>query len=98
MPRIRDEEVFVRAFTDGLATKDYFGFAAAKDGSEYIGFKFGESLLLAVLDDSMLVVCKKRAEEIYEKRKCPKCGKSPCRCSGAGKKHYFGTIQLDPIN
>ena len=138
MPRIRNEEVFLRAFTDGIASKDFFGFASAKDGANYIGFKFGEGLLLPCLDDQMLVLSKKRAEELDDARKCPKCGKlpcacknetqdgvcpvcgqkpcvcggddkkpqvcskcgqSPCQCGGeVGKKHFFGTIQLDPVD
>ena len=135
MPRIRNEEVFIRALTDGIATKDYFGFAAAREGDELIGFKFGEAMLLAALDDSMLVLSKKRAQELDDKRKCPKCGhypcackspdpenkpcpvcgkspcmckvppsvcpkcgKSPCQCTGGSKRHYFGTIQLDPLD
>ena len=137
MPRIRSEEVFIRALTDGVATKDYFGFAAAREGDELIGFKFGEAMLLAALDDSMLVLSKAKAQELEDKRKCPKCGsypcvcksegggagghevckvcghsqctcggskvcpkcgKSQCQCSGSDKKHYFGTIQLDPLD
>ena len=136
MPRILNEEVFVRAFTDGVVAKEYFGFAAAKEGDEYIGFKFGEGMLLGALDDSMLVLSKKKSEELDEKRKCPKCGLYPCGCQtkcgedgdktrcpvcgkdvehctcpkppkgGAGsatgtgveKKHYFGTVKLDPLD
>ena len=136
MPRIRNEEVFIRALTDGVATKDYFGFAAAREGDELIGFKFGEAMLLAALDDSMLVLSKKKAQELDKKRKCPTCGLYPCRCrskgsnvggkalcpvcgqelehcicpkpakggnvpatgSGSEKKHYFGTVNLDPLD
>jgi len=139
MPRIRDEETFIQAFTAGIATKEYFGYAEGMDPKEksVLGFRFGESVLLPALDDSMLVISKKKALELDEKRKCPKCGqfpcvcksgepdkqtavcqkcgnnpctclgkqtvcpkcgKSPCQCVDAAKKHYFGTIELDPLD
>lgn len=92
LPRIRAEEVFVKAFTDGLATTEYFGFAAGKDGDAYIDFKFGEGLLLPQLDESMVVIAKSRAQELDAARRCPACGKikSACACGqsqpGAGPK------------
>ena len=81
MPRVLNEDVFVRALTDGVVVKDYFGFVEAKDGEEYVGFKFGEPILVPALNDSMLVVSKKKAEELDEMRKCKKCGKYPCSCA-----------------
>jgi hypothetical protein len=81
MPRVQSEDVFIRAFTDGVATRDYFGFAEAKDDDGYVGFKFGEPMLIPALNDSMLLVSKKKAEELDEIRKCKKCGKYPCSCA-----------------
>lgn len=134
MPRLLNEEVFLRAFTDGVGSKDYFGYAAGKEGDSYLGFKFGEGMLLAALDDQMLAVSKKRAIELDEARKCPDCGQYPCKCQSKGgggkalcpvcgkeldkctcqkptqggngdvptdsadKRHYFGTVNLDPLD
>ncbi|MBO7654443.1 MAG: hypothetical protein J6U40_05925, partial [Kiritimatiellae bacterium] len=138
MPRLRNEDVFLRAVTDGVTGKEYFGFAAGKDGETYLGFSFGETMLLPSLNDQMLVLSKTKAQEEDAKRQCPKCGhypcscskegdqsgensglcpvcgkrpcvcggrsqvcpkcgKHPCQCSG-GKRHYFGTVQLDPLD
>ena len=126
--------MFLRAFTDGVGSKDYFGYAAGKEGDSYLGFKFGEGMLLAALDDQMLAVSKKRAIELDEARQCPKCGQYPCKCQSKGgggkalcpicgkeldkctcqkppqggngdvptdsadKRHYFGTVNLDPLD
>lgn len=80
MPRILDEDVFVRALTDGVGAKDYFGYVEAKDNEKYIGFKFGEPILVTQLVDSMLVVSRQKAEELDELRKCKDCGRYPCIC------------------
>lgn len=81
MPRIRDEQTFIQTFASGVASRDYFGYAEGVDGNEYVGFRFGERILLPALNDSMVVISKKKAEEIDERRKCPTCGQHPCVCT-----------------
>ena len=85
MERLCNEDVFLRAFIDGVKERS-FGFARGKDGDEYLGFAYGEEILAAQIDAGMLVLSKKKAEELDAKRRCPQCGSYPCKCaSGSGQ-------------
>ena len=85
MERLCNEDVFLRAFIDGVKEKS-FGFARGKDGDEYLGFAYGEEILAAQIDAGMLVLSKKKAEELDSKRRCPQCGSYPCKCAlGSGQ-------------
>lgn len=54
MPRLKDETVFRKTLTMGAESSDFFGFAQAVENGRYIGFSFGEPLLL--LQDSALLL------------------------------------------
>ena len=57
LPRLMNEDVFINAITQGSATKDYFGYAAGKDGTKYLGFTFGGSALVYLDADALLIEC-----------------------------------------
>lgn len=61
LPRLMNEDVFVNAITQGASTKDYFGYAAGKEGDKYLSFTFGGTALV-YLDASSLLISMENAE------------------------------------
>jgi predicted AAA+ superfamily ATPase len=55
LPRLVNDTVFRNAITQGVATDEYFAFAAGKDGDRYLGFAFGRSSISALDNDSLLI-------------------------------------------
>ena len=55
LPRLMNSDVFVQAVTAGCASRDGFGYAAAKEGERWLGFVFGESALVTMDSDSLLI-------------------------------------------
>jgi predicted AAA+ superfamily ATPase len=55
LPRLASDEVFRRALDSGVASEDYFGHAAGKDGERYLGFTFGQAVLTALNDEALLI-------------------------------------------
>jgi uncharacterized protein len=64
MPRLVSDHVFQNAIALGVESRDYFGFAAGKDGDKYLGFSFGRGSI-ASLDSSSLLI-DREAAEAYE--------------------------------
>jgi len=64
MPRLVSDHVFQNAIALGVESRDYFGFAAGKDGDKYLGFSFGRGSI-AALDGSSLLI-DREAAEAYE--------------------------------
>lgn len=56
MPRLASEHVFRDAVSEGLMSREYFGYAAGREGEEYLGFIFGEGGSISVDESSLLVV------------------------------------------
>lgn len=79
LPRLKSEDVFLAAVAAGVKDGS-FGYAAGKDGDDYSGFNYREEPLLVAADAGMLLLSKDKAEELHNKRLCPKCGKHPCAC------------------
>ena len=67
LPRLLNEDVFVRALVDGVQDKS-FGFASGKDADAYSGFAYGESILFPQIDGEMVVISKAEAERLHAKR------------------------------
>jgi hypothetical protein len=61
LPRLRNSLVFQSAISDGIKSRDFFGFAAGKDGDRYKGLLFGEAGAV-YLDDSGLLVTPSAAQ------------------------------------
>ncbi|MES1941729.1 hypothetical protein T5B8_15895 [Salinisphaera sp. T5B8] len=55
LPRLINDSVFRRAIEDGLASRDYFGFARGKEGDEYYGFAFDEPAIIHLDEDCLLI-------------------------------------------
>ena len=55
LPRLMNSDVFVQAVTAGCASRDGFGYAAANEGERWLGFVFGESALVTMDSDSLLI-------------------------------------------
>ncbi len=63
MPRLLNDTVFRSAISDGVASRDFFGFAAGKEGERYLGFVFGSSSLASLDSASWLI--EREAAEAY---------------------------------
>ena len=61
MPRLLNEGVFRDAVARGVASEDYFGFAAGREGERYLGFVFGDAGADIVLDDAALLIAREAA-------------------------------------
>lgn len=61
LPRLVNDSVFKKAISDGVAEKDYFGFAAGSEDGKYLGFTFGRSGLIT-LDESSIFIGLTNAE------------------------------------
>ena len=55
LPRLMNSDVFVQSVTAGCGTRDGFAFAAGKDEERWLGFSFGQSALVTLDSDSLLV-------------------------------------------
>ena len=55
LPRLLNSDVFVQAVTAGCASRDGFGYAAGKDGDRWLGFSFGQSALVTMDADTLLI-------------------------------------------
>lgn len=64
-PRLVNDGVFKNAIGKGLETKDFFGFAAGKDGDQYLGFRFGD-LGVPIGDEASVLIEKSAAAEYRE--------------------------------
>ena len=61
LPRLLNSPVFQNAISDGIKSRDFFGFAAGKEGDQYKGLLFGEAGAV-YLDDSGLLVTPSAAQ------------------------------------
>ena len=55
MPRLLNEQVFRTVIENGLASKDFFGFASGKEQERYLGFAIGSSAIITIDDASLLI-------------------------------------------
>jgi hypothetical protein len=55
LPQLRDEAVFRAAIEAGAESVEFFGLAQGKDGTQYIGFSFGQRTS-PIMDSSLLLI------------------------------------------
>ena len=55
LPRLLDADVFVQAVTAGCSRREGFAFASGRDETGLLGFTFGQSSLVTLDSDSLLV-------------------------------------------
>ena len=55
LPRLMNADVFVQAVAAGCASRDGFGYASGKEGERWLGFVFGQPVLVTLDSDSLLV-------------------------------------------
>ena len=113
MPRLVNDHVFINAISQGIQNEDYFGFAAGKDGDNYLGFSFGNNTPI-MLDDNCLLINKEAAVAYKQKTRNQDPGTilpgsdpilpgpnpepiEPTTPSGGKPKRFYGTIDIDPI-
>lgn len=55
MPRLLNDNVFKATLNSGVASADFFGFAAGKDGDKYLGFTFERDTMVTLDTDALLI-------------------------------------------
>lgn len=110
LPRLRDENVYASALAAGSGSRDFFGFAYAKEGEKYIGFTFGKSTA-PMLDSSLLLIEPKTASAYEQAQPVPESPKTPEPMPKPGepaplppkgpqtsvKRCFYGSANIDPI-
>ena len=61
LPRLQKSDVLRDTIAAGIESRDFFGYAAAKDGDRYIGLIFGQRGTVYI-DEKSLIVCKEAAQ------------------------------------
>lgn len=69
LPRLLNEQVFKEALAKGVASSDYFGYAAGKEADQYLGFIFGASGSISLDHGSVLIVAETASQ--YQTRVTP---------------------------
>ncbi|WP_319021411.1 ATP-binding protein [Pseudomonas sp. FME51] len=69
MPRLLNDNVFKAALNSGVASADFFGFAAGKDGDKYLGFTFDRNTMVTLDADALLI--QRDAAEAYREASKP---------------------------
>jgi hypothetical protein len=64
LPRFVNDQVLRNCIDQGIVTKDFFGYASAKDGEKYLGFIFGKGTHV-ILDESCILI-KREAAAVYQ--------------------------------
>lgn len=94
MPRLMNETVFTNTVAEGMASEDFFGFAAGEDNGQFLGFRFGEPGMVS-LDDSAVLIAKDAALAYKESLKpapCPEPGPGLGPEPGPGPEPKTGPI------
>lgn len=65
LPRLKDDVVYRQTLAAGAASKEYFGFAYAKEGGRYSGFSFAQATT-PILDTALLLIEPHQADEFSE--------------------------------
>ena len=55
LPRLLNDQVYRRAVVEGVESGDYFGYTAAQEGNEHIGFVLGEGTVSQFDEQSLLI-------------------------------------------
>ena len=55
LPRLANDDVLRNAISAGVESEDYFGYAAAKEGNQYLGFTFGGRGFTAIDPSSVFI-------------------------------------------
>jgi hypothetical protein len=76
LPRLLDSKVLCSTVSDGVQSRDYFGYADGKEGEKYLGLLFGQQGPVH-MDKSSLVVHKDAAAVQIERTKDPIPGGDP---------------------
>jgi uncharacterized protein len=65
LPRLESDQILIQAITQGLMSKDYFGYAGSvSDSGDYRGLVFGDPMPQVQLNDSSVLIKKEKAEEL----------------------------------
>lgn len=83
MPRLLNDSVFKATLNQALLSRDFFGFAAGKDGDKYLGFVFGKGGMVA-LDNDSLLIAQPAAERLWQEMNKPVVPVTPTPGSGNG--------------
>ena len=72
LPRLESDQILIKAITQGLKTKDYFGYAGSvTDADEYRGFVYGDPLPQVQISETSVLIKLDAAME-YDKKESEK--------------------------
>jgi len=72
LPRLESDQILIQAITQGLKSKDYFGYAGSvSDSGEYRGLVFGDPMPQIQLNDSSVLIKKDKAEQLEKEYSKP---------------------------
>ena len=66
LPRVLNADIFQSTLSKGTESRDFYGYADAKEDNRYLGFKFGINML-AVLNERSLVIKREVAQSYFDK-------------------------------
>jgi uncharacterized protein len=75
LPRLINDHVLKNAISKGVETKDFFGYANAKEENKYLGFVFGRNAMINIDEFSILINIERALE--YEKEITHNNGEQP---------------------
>lgn len=76
MPRLLNEDTFLKAVREGVSHGNFFGFALGKEDDTYLGFAYAEEPTTFGIDSNALLIQQEVAEE-YKKSHAPKPPQPP---------------------
>ncbi|MBF0416113.1 MAG: ATP-binding protein [Magnetococcales bacterium] len=111
LPRLINSDVFKKAMSQGVESKDFFGYATGKEEEFYLGFVFGrpgltfldESALLIDLETARRGSCNPDDREKNPPRVTAEPSSEPVHVppfrlpSPRDKSRFYGTVNLDPV-
>lgn len=94
LPRLINDNVFKETISQGINSVDFFAYAAGKDEDRYLGFRFGDSGLVVIDNESVLI----EREVAVEYRELTKPAPPPSADeTGTGSTSGGGTTVVPPV-
>lgn len=95
LPRLKDDRVFSRAISAGVASKDFFAVAYGKDGDQYSGFNLGHATTV-ILDGSLLLIEPTAAAAYASTHAAQPTEAAVKQAEPDGKSHVIGVREPGP--
>jgi predicted AAA+ superfamily ATPase len=98
LPRLVKDDVFKNTINFGLASKDFFGFASAKQNDKYLGLIFGKNTSVILDESSLLVSVEAASHYQIDQEEKPAPVLPTTTLSEPNPVHYTGTQTVSNID